>query len=76
MVVVFLAVYARSTGGNIGVVHSDRPSSLSMVVVFLAVYACSTGGNIGVCEELTTDEEFLRRGRYNLGAEGGSRRRI
>ena len=29
-----------------------------------------------VCEELTTSEEFLRRGRYNLGAEGGSRRRI
>ena len=28
------------------------------------------------CEELTTNEEFLRWGRCNLGAEGGNRWRI
>ena len=28
------------------------------------------------CEELTTNEEFLRRGMYNWGAEGGNMRRI
>ena len=27
----------------------------------------------GICEELTTDEEFLKQGGYSLGAEGGNR---